>query len=240
MKRFLTVLAVVMLVAFAADLTAQGVGTGWRKNKNTYKKANEKAQKAGEQQAKKAQKNAEKEEREEAREAAKEEREAKRNGEEEDGIAIAGGDAADELPEPGETVSRAIKDETLDEVMDELGLEDKAKRSKFKSNVRGAWEDSEKEDKRYSVLYKKYLENSEKLEAEKRVHQEKLKKIWDASDEKLKKEEVLDEKQLEAWKKTSEELRIKTATDYHYEGKARQAEPEQKEDKKEKKEEGED
>jgi len=238
MNRFLSVLAVVMLVAFAADLSAQG--RNWRKNNGSYKKASEKAQKAGEQQAKKAQQKNEQEEKEAEREAAKEEREAKRNGEEEDGIAIAGGDEADDLPEPGETVNRAIKDETLEEVMDELGLEDKAKRSKFKSNVRGAWEDSEKEDKRYSVLYKKYLENSDKLEAEKRVHQDKLKKIWDESDEKLKKDEVLDEKQLEAWKKTSEELRTKTATDLHYEGKAKQAQPEKKEDKKEKKEDSED
>lgn len=238
MNRFLSVLAVVMLVAFAADLSAQG--RNWRKNNGSYKKASEKAQKAGEQQAKKAQQKNEQEEKEAEREAAKEEREAKRNGEEEeDGIAIAGGEA-DDLPEPGETVNRAIKDETLEEVMDELGLEDKAKRSKFKSNVRSAWEDSEKEDKRFSVLYKKYLENSEKLEAEKRVHQDKLKKIWDESDEKLKKEEVLDEKQAEAWKKTSEELRTKTATDLHYEGKAKQAQPEKKEDKKEKKEDSED
>ncbi|MCB9933264.1 MAG: hypothetical protein H6841_07580 [Planctomycetes bacterium] len=238
MKRVLTVLAVVLLVAFAVDLSAQG--RNWRRNSGSYKRASEKAQKAGEQQAKKAQKNAEKEEREDAREDAKEEREAKRNGEEEDGIAIAGGDQADDLPEPGETVARAIKDETLEEVMDELGLEDKNKRTKFKTNVRGAWEDTEKEDKRYSVLYKKYLENSDKLAAEKKVHQEKLKKIWDESDEKLKKEEVLDEKQTEAWKKTSEELRTKTATDVHYEGKAKQAEPEKKEDKKEKKEDSED
>ena len=238
MKRFLPLLAVVMLIAFAADLSAQG--RNWRKNNGSYKKASEKAQKAGEQQAKKAQQKNEQEEKEAEREAAKEEREAKRNGEDEDGIAIAGGDEADDLPEPGESVNRAIKDETLEEVMDELGLEDKAKRSKFKSNVRGAWEDSEKEDKRYSVLYKKYLENSDKLEAEKRVHQDKLKKIWDESDEKLKKEEVLDEKQQEAWQKTSEELRTKTATDLHYEGKAKQAQPEKKEDKKEKKEDSED
>src|SRR5690606_25514315 len=101
MNRFLSVLAVVMLVAFAADLSAQG--RNWRKNNGSYKKASEKAQKAGEQQAKKAQQKNEQEEKEAEREAAKEEREAKRNGEEEDGIAIAGGDEADDLPEPGET-----------------------------------------------------------------------------------------------------------------------------------------
>ena len=137
----------------------------------------------------------------------------------------------------GSTISRAIKDETLEKIMDELKLEDKAKRASFKSNVRGAWEDSEKEDKRYASIYKRYEDNDDKLAAEKKVHEDKLKKIWDDSDEKLTKDEVLDEAQLAAWKKTSADLREKTATDRYYEAKKKAAAGDDDEPKKEKKEE---
>lgn len=219
MNRIVIVMAVALLLVFTASLNAQGLGKNYKKQNGSYKKANEKAQKQGAQQAKKAQKNAEQEEKKEEREEAKEERDARKNGEDEDGIGIVGGAEEEELPEPGSTIARAIKDETLEKIMDELKLEDKAKRAKFKSNVRGAWEDSEKEDKRYAGVYKRYLENDDKLAAEKKVHEGKLEKIWDESDEDLTKDEVLDEGQLEAWKKTSKELREKTATDRYYEAK---------------------
>ena len=236
MNRIVTVMAFALLFVCAAGLNAQGLGKNYKKQNGSYKKANDKAQKAGQAQAKKAQKNAEQEEKKQEREDAKAEREG---GDDDDGgIGIVGGEKADEVAEPGSTISRAIKDETREKIMDELKLEDKAKRASFKSNVRGAWEDSEKEDKRYASIYKRYEDNDDKLAAEKKVHEDKLKKIWDESDEKLTKDEVLTEEQMTRWKKTSEELRTKTNTDRYYEAKAKQdaaKAAEEDADKKEKK-----
>ncbi|MCB9895806.1 MAG: hypothetical protein H6839_15270 [Planctomycetes bacterium] len=240
MNRIVTVMAVALLLVFTAGLNAQGVGRNGR-NRNTYKKANEQAKKAAEAQAKKAQKNAAQEEKKEEREEAKEERKSKDD--DEGGIGITGGDAAEDVAEPGSTISRAIKDDTLEKIMDELKLEDKTKRAAFKSNVRKAWEDSEAEDKRYAGIYKRYEDNDDKLAAEKKVHKDKLEKIWDDSDEKLTKDEVLDEGQLAAWKKTSSDLREKTATDRYYEAKKKsggEEEPKKEEPKKEKKEDSDD
>jgi len=238
MKRFITVVALAVVCCFAADLYAQG-GVRRNKEQRDIKKAQAEAEKNRKEQAAKAKKNAEQAEREAEKEEAREERDARRNGEEEeDGIGIVGGDAgADEVAEPGSTISRAIKDETLEKVMDELKLEDKNKRAKFKSEVRGAWDDCEKEDKRYALTYKRYMDNAEKLATEKKVHQDKLTKIWEESDEKLTKDEVLDADQMTRWKKASAELREKSATDRYYEAKNK---PVPEEPKKEKKEEGDD
>lgn len=246
MNRFLALTTVVLVCLFATSLAAQGQGRSIRKSRNEMKKSADEANKEYQKKAQKAAKNAEKEEKAEERDEAKAEREAKRNGEEEDGIGIVGGgdDATpDNLPEPGATIDRAVKDKTIDEIMDELGLKDESKRAAFKRNVRDAWEDTEKEDKTYGGKYKRYEDDNEKLADAKKDHVEKLKKIWDESDEKLKKDEVLDEDQTTRWKKTSAELRTKTNTDRYYEAKAKQAAAEEankEADKKEKKDEEED
>ena len=39
-------------------------------------------------------------------------------------------------------------EEWIEEQMDELELEEKTKRSKFKREIRNAWEDTEKQDKK--------------------------------------------------------------------------------------------
>jgi len=233
------VMTVVLVCMFAVSLNAQGIGRNAKKNRNTYKKSADKANKDYQKHAQKAAKNAEKEEKAEEREEAKAEREAKRNGED-DGVKIVGGDDAspEDMPQPGATIDRTIKDKTIDQIMDELGLKDEAKREAFKKNVRAAWEDTEKEDKSYASKYKRYEDDAEKLADAKKDHQEKLKKIWDESDEKLTKDEVLTEEQMTRWKKTSEELRTKTNTDRYYEAKAKQdaaKAAEEDADKKEKK-----
>lgn len=214
MNRLFTVIVIATVCLFSAELVAQ-VGAGRPKNKNTYKKANEQAKKAGEQQAKQAQKKNEQEEKEAEREAAKEEREARRNGEE-DGPSIIGGPAED-LPEPGEATDKKTKESVIDGVMDELGITDDKKRAAFKKNVTKAWEDSEKEDKRWAGVYRRYEDDAEKLGKEKTEHAEKLKKIWDESDKDLEKDEVLTEEQMKRWKEASSELRTKTNTDRYYE-----------------------
>ena len=232
MNRFITLIAVVLLCAFAASLSAQGRYP--RKNKNTYKKANEQAKKAAEKQQKKAQNNAKKEAAAEEREAEKEEREARRNGDEEERPAIVGGEGAD-LPEPGEATEEEFKEEVLEGILDELGVTDEKQRKEFKKNVIDAWEDTEKEDKRWAGVYRRYEDDSEKLGDKKEEHTEKLAKIWEDSDEDLVKDEVLTEEQMKRWKDASEELRTKTNTDRYYEAK-----PASEPDVKEKKAEGED
>ena len=209
MNRFIALIAVVLVCAFAANLTAQGVGKGWRKNNNTYKKANDKAQKEAEQRAKKAQNNAKKEAAAEEREAEKEEREAEREARrkgEEEGPSIAGGDEGEDLPEPGEATDKKFKEEVLDGILDELGVTDEKKRKDFHKYVTDAWEDTEKEDKRWAGVYRRYEEDAEKLGEKKKEHADKLKKIWDESDEDLTKKEVLTEEQMKRWKEASEDL----------------------------------
>lgn len=234
MNRLIALIAVVLICAFAVNLNAQ---TQRKNNKNTYKKANEKAQKAGAQQAKKAQKNAAKEAAAEEREAEKEEREvereARRNGEE-DGPSIIGGDTpAEDLPEPGEATDKEFKDKTLDAILDELEVVDPDKRDDFKKYARDAWEDSEKEDKRWAGVYRRYEDKPEKLGEETREHTEKLAKIWEDSDEDIVKKEVLTEEQMKRWKEASSDLRTKTNTDRYYEAKAKEQPVKEKKDESE-------
>lgn len=213
MKNVLTLLALALVLVCATALEAQG-RSPYRRNQNEYKRANDKAADNLQKHAKNAAKKNEQDQREADREAAKEERDAKRD---ERGNNNAGDAAEPEyVPQPGEVVEKALKEEIIDEWMDELALADKGQRDKFKRNVRAAWEDNEKEDKRYAAAYKK-ADTIEKMEAEKKTHQEKLKKTWDDSDAKLLKEKAVNDDQLAKWKQISTELRTKTATDLYYE-----------------------
>lgn len=220
MRKLVVALVVVLVAGFAVELSAQegrGRGSTYRGVRGSLKREADKAEKQSEQNRKEAARKAEKAREEEEREAEKEEREAaKKEKKGED----AAGDAM-EMPEgpeaeeakPGDTIPRAEKDEILDEIMDELGLKDAALREKFKKSVRGAWEDSEKEDKRYYGEYKK-SDNDDKKAAAKKTHQEKLKGVWDKSDTELDKDKVLNEEQKKKWKDASKDLREKTATDW--------------------------
>lgn len=114
---------------------------------------------------------------------------------------------------PGQTTPEKEKDEWLEKEADKLGLEEKKARSSFLKLAKKAWDDSEKEDKRWSDVLKKVKDDAEKKAAETKKHQDKLKEIWDKSDEELKKKETLDDTKLEQWKKDSEHLRKETATD---------------------------
>lgn len=212
MKNVLTLLALALVLVCATALEAQG-RSPYRRNQNEYKRAADKNADNLQKQAKNAGKKAEQEEREAEREAAKEEREARR----EQGNNNAGdAEEPEYVPQPGEVVEKALKEEIIDEWMDELAIADKAQRDKFKRNVRGAWEDNEKEDKRYAAAYKK-ASTIEKMDAEKKTHKEKLTKIWEDSDAKLLKEKAVTDDQLAKWKTMSTELRTKTATDLYYE-----------------------
>lgn len=241
MNRLFAVAAIMIFCLFAADLAGQGIGRNARKNHNTYKKASEKTAKNQQAAQKKAAKNAQRENAKDEAEAAREERDAEREAEKAERDAARAGEdspAPEEEAEdavPGEVLPRVVKDAAIDDAMDELKLTDASKRAAFKRNVRGAWEDSEKEDKRYHGAVTKADSNAERLAEEKKVHGEKLKKIWDESDEKLTKDAVLTDEQMEAWKKLSQDLRTKTNTDIHHDFKSKQAEPEAAEKKQAKK-----
>lgn len=242
MTRLLT-LAVLCLV-LAAGLSAQGIGRGPAKSRNSLKKGANEAAKEAQQATNKARRAENRAEADEKREAAKEAKEAKKA---EDGTEVGPDvvlpeDGDDAVPEPGESVPRAEKDSTIDEVMDMLKLTDKTKREQFKKNVRDAWEDTEKEDKRYAPAYKR-ADTAEKKAAAKKEHDDKLKSIWEKSDAEIAKLKLLTEEQTAQWKKASEELRTKTATDIHYEAKEKaeadkKAEEAKKEAEKAKPEEG--
>lgn len=238
MKRLITPIAVAIVLIFASGLDAQSVSKREQRNGNKAQREVEKNRKAQQdaikRQQKNAAKNAEEEERDAAREEREAEREARKNGEEE-GPSIVGGAEGEDIPEPGEATDKKFKEDVLEGILDELGVTDEGKRKDFHKYVTDAWEDSEKEDKRWAGVYRRYEEDAEKLGEEKKEHAEKLKKIWDDSDEDLTKKEVLTEEQMKRWKEASEELRTKTNTDRYYEAK-----PKSEPDVKEKKEESED
>lgn len=224
----------VVCLALAAGLSAQGIGRGPAKSRNSLKKGANEAAKEAQNNARKANRAQNESEADAKREAAKEAREAR---EKKDEGAAVGPDVAlpedgdDAIPEPGETTPRAEKDSTIDEVMDMLKLTDKTKREAFKKLVREAWEATEKEDKRYAPVYKK-ADTDEKKASARKEHQEKLKAIWDKNDEEIAKQKLLTEDQAKQWKKASEELRTKTATDLHYEAKEKEAAKKAEEEKK--------
>ncbi len=215
MKNVLTLVALALVLVCATALEAQG-RSPYRRNQNEYKRAADKNAENLQKQAKNAGKKNEQEEREAEREAAKEEREQEREAKRGQGNNAGDAEEPEYVPQPGEVVEKALKEEIIDEWMDDLGLTDKAQRDKFKRNVRGAWEDNEKEDKRYAAAYKKAT-TIEKMDAEKKNHKEKLTKIWEESDAKLLKEKAVNDDQLAKWKEMSTELRTKTATDLYYE-----------------------
>ena len=219
----------VLCLALAAGLSAQGIVRSPAKSRNSLNKGANEAAKEAQNAANKARKAENRSEAEEKREAAKEAKQPKGEGPE----IVLPEDGDDVVPEPGETVARAEKDTTIDDVMDMLKLTDKVKREQFKKNVLAAWEASEKEDKRYAPVYKK-ADTPEKREAARKEHQEKLKAIWTKSDEDMAKQKLLTEEQTKQWKKASEELRTKTATDIFYEAREK-AEAQQAKDKAEKK-----
>lgn len=243
MTRLLT-LAMLCLV-LAAGLSAQGIGRSPAKSRNSLKKgANEAAKEANNAAAKarRAENRDEAAEKREAADAAKEAKQKKDEGAAVGPDVVLPEDGQEDIPEPGNTVPRAEKDTTIDEVMDMLKLTDKTKREAFKKLVREAWESTEKEDKRYAPAYKR-ADTDEKKAAAKKEHDEKLKAIWVKSDEEVAKQKLLTDDQTKQWLKASEELRTKTATDIHYEAKekvdaAKKAEEARKEAEKAKPEEG--
>jgi len=236
MTRLFTLMVLCMLLA--AGLSAQGIGRGPAKSRNSLKKGANEAAKEAQNAANKARKAENRNEAEEKREAAKEAKEAKEN--KDDGAAVGPDvilpeDGDDAIPEPGDTVTKAEKDSTIYEVMDMLKLTDKTKRESFKKLVRDAWEATEKEDKRYAPVYKKADTDTKKTSARK-DHADKLKAIWDKSDEDIAKAKLLTDAQAKQWKAASAELRSKTATDIHYEAKEK-AEAQKKTEEEKKKEE---
>ncbi|MBX3474068.1 MAG: hypothetical protein KF754_06760 [Planctomycetes bacterium] len=124
-----------------------------------------------------------------------------------------GEDGTEERVLPGQSVDDKAKDERLEKEADKLGLEDKKIRTAFKKIAKKAWDDSEREDKRWSPVRKAVASDEKKLADESKKHQEKLGKVWEDSDAEMKKKEVLDETKLEDWKKNSADLRKETATD---------------------------
>lgn len=114
---------------------------------------------------------------------------------------------------PGQTVADKEKDERLEKEADKLGLEDKKVRANFKKGARKAWDESEREDKRWGDIYKRLGDDAKKKEEESKKHLEKLAKIWEDSDADLKKKEILDDPKIGEWKKNSADLRKETATD---------------------------
>ncbi|MCC6465843.1 MAG: hypothetical protein IT463_10930, partial [Planctomycetes bacterium] len=176
MRKLAVALVVLLVAGFAVELSAQegrGRGNPYRGVRGSIKREAEKNEKQAEQHRKEAARRNEKEQAEEEREAAKEEREAakkEKKGEDAAGDAMEMPEGAvEEDVKPGETIPRAEKDGILDDIMDELGLKDAALREKFKKSVRSAWEDSEKEDKRYYGEYKKADTSEEKKAAAKKT-----------------------------------------------------------------------
>ncbi|MBK9975046.1 MAG: hypothetical protein IPP14_09775 [Planctomycetes bacterium] len=127
---------------------------------------------------------------------------------------IGWGESGDEVRVlPGQTVPDKEKDERLEKEADKLGLEDKKVRANFKKGAKKAWDESEREDKRWGDIYKRLGDDAKKKEEETKKHLEKLGKIWEDSDADLKKKEILDDPKIEDWKKNSADLRKETATD---------------------------
>ncbi len=229
----LCVLALVLVCG--SNLSAQrGVPAGGNPGKNKYKQSGEKQAKEAQKRAQEAARKAEQEEKEAEREAEKAEREERRAGKDPEDTAEKAPEAEDseKIPQPGETVKRADKDAQIDKWMDELKLTDSTLRGKFKTLARGAWEDCEKEDKRYYAALKK-TDDAEGLKKLGTEHKDNLAKTWTESDAATTKDGLLDAKQLESWKKLSEQLRAGTNTDRWLAAQSKPAETEKKEKKEE-------
>ncbi|MBK9975044.1 MAG: hypothetical protein IPP14_09765 [Planctomycetes bacterium] len=226
MKRLVTAVLVVLALAIAMPLAAQGIGRSPAKSRNSLKKgANESAKEAqsAANKARAAERRDEAAKERDAKDAAKEAAKEKTAEDNAAGPAIEmPEDEQEAVPEPGETVTRAEKDSTIDDLMDMLKLTDKTAREKFKKLVRDGWDDTEKEDKRFAPIYKK-ADTDEKKTAARKEHQDKLKALWDKVDSEIAKQKLLNDEQTKQWKKASEELRTKTATDLHYEAKEKEA-----------------
>lgn len=246
MRMLLSLCVMALVLVGGNQLAAQkGVPAGGHpgKAKNKYKQSGDKQAKEAQKRAQEAARKAEQEEREAEREAEKAEREERRaerdaageDSAEKDANAPANGEA---VPQPGETVKRADKDAQIDKWMDELKLTDSTLRGKFKTLARGAWEDCEKEDKRYHTALKK-TDDAEGLKKLGTEHKDNLAKTWNEADADATKQSLLDATQLESWKKLSEGLRTGTNTDRWLAAQGKPAETEQPE-KKEKKEESDD
>jgi hypothetical protein len=224
MTRLLTLAMLCLLLA--TGLAAQGIGRAPAKSRNSLKKgANESAKEAqsAANKARAAERRDEAAKERDAKDAAKEAAKEKKAEDSAAGPAIEmPEDEQEAVPEPGETVTRAEKDSTIDDVMDMLKLTDKTAREKFKKLVRDGWEDTEKEDKRFAPIYKK-ADTDEKKAAARKEHQDKLKALWDKVDAEIARQKLLNDDQTKQWKKASEELRTKTATDLHYEAKEKEA-----------------
>lgn len=114
---------------------------------------------------------------------------------------------------PGDTVKSADKETRLEAEADKLQLEDKKLRKEFVKLAKKAWDECEKEDKRWSSARKKVADEPEKLEKEVAKHKEALDKAWKTCDYELLKKEVMVEDMLKVFQKNTEDLRKETATD---------------------------
>ncbi|MCC7510131.1 MAG: hypothetical protein IT464_12290 [Planctomycetes bacterium] len=115
--------------------------------------------------------------------------------------------------EPGDTVKSADKEARLEAEADKLQLEDKKLRKEFVKLGKKAWEDCEKEDKRWTSARKKVADEPEKLAKEVEKHKEALDKAWKVCDDDILKKEILVEDLLKLFQKNTEDLRKETATD---------------------------
>ncbi|MCC7510133.1 MAG: hypothetical protein IT464_12300 [Planctomycetes bacterium] len=243
MRILLSLCVLALVLVCGSNLAAQkGVPAGGNpgKAKNKYKQSGDQQAKEAQKRAQEAARKAEQEEKEAEREAEKAEREERRAGKDAEDTAEKAPEAgaSEKIPQPGETVKRADKDAQIDKWMDELKLTDATLRAKFKTLARGAWEDCEKEDKRYYAALKK-TDDAEGLKKLGTEHRDNLAKTWTEADTGATKDSLLDATQLESWKKLSDSLRTGTNTDRWLAAQSKPAETE-KPEKKEKKEESED
>lgn len=240
MRTLLTICVIALLALCAETLPAQkGVPAGGNPGRggNKYKQSGEKQAAEAQKRAAQAAKKAEQEEKEAEREAEKAERKEARVERMAKGESAAGDSAAPEgekTPQPGETVKRADKDKQIDKWMDELKLAE-GSRSKFKTIARSAWDECEKEDKRYYAALKK-TEEAAALNKLADEHKGVLKTICEEADKQLTESKLTTETQLSSWQSLSGELRSGTNTDRWLASQSKPAE----EPKKEKKAEGED
>lgn len=123
-----------------------------------------------------------------------------------------GEDGTEERVLPGQTVPDKDKLAWLEKQADELAV-DKKQRTAFLRAATKAWNETEREDKRWAGVIKSVKDNAEKRATEQTKHKENLAKVWTDSDADLTKKEILNEEQLAAWQKASAHLRAETATD---------------------------
>lgn len=233
MRTLLTLCVIALLAVCAETLPAQkGVPAGGNPGRggNKYKQSGEKQAAEAQKRAQQAAKKAEQEEKDAERDAAKAERDAaqkEREARRKEGDNTTGESESEAPPQPGEVVKRADKDTRIDKWMDELKLAE-ASRAKFKTIARAAWDECEKEDKRYYTALKK-TDDPTALNKLADEHKSVLKKIWEEADKQVVEGKLASDDQLTNWQKLSEELRSATNTDRWL---AAQAKPETKKEKK--------